>query len=116
MGNVILGQFPIDDTFEFLPETVSNYSVLVDGLQPIFCWNPYFNNFIVHLVFSSNPSRAADAVHYFNALGARCIPLAPIYLYNDLELSNHPKQAIGWSYKNLKASFSRNIEQRFENR
>ena len=112
LGNVILGQFPIDDTFEFLPESVSNYSVLVDGLQR-FSVGTLTLTILHPMVFSSNPSRAADALH-FSALGARCIPLAPIYLYNDLELSNHPRQAIAGSYKNLKASFRRNIEQRFK--
>ena len=113
LGNVILGQFPVDNIFKFLPESVTNYSVLVDGLQR-FSVGTLILTVLHPLVFSANPSRAADA-EYFNALGARCTPLATVYLYNDLELSNHPRQAIAGSYKNLKASFRRNIEQRFEN-
>jgi hypothetical protein len=113
LGNVILGQFPVDNNFNFLPETVTNYSVLVDGLQR-FSVGTLILTILHPLVFSSHPSRAADSA-YFNALGARCIPLAPVYLYNDFELSNHPRQAISGSYKNLRASFRRNIERRFAN-
>jgi len=112
LGNIIFGQFLVNNQFDYLPATIQHYSVLVDGLQR-FSVATLILTVLHPLVLAAEPLNAANASS-FAALSARCRPLSPIYLYNDIELGNHPRKAIAGSYKNLKEDYKQNIEQRFD--
>lgn len=110
LGNVILGQFGLSPgQFPFLPPGVRSYSLLIDGLQR-FSVGTALLSLLFPRVLSSTPSHAADAGH-FVALAARTGPMAPIFQHNDLELSNHPRQAVSDAYRVLRTSLEAYIDE-----
>ncbi|PFI53290.1 hypothetical protein COI76_15740 [Bacillus cereus] len=107
LGNVILAQFPHNDRFPNFP--FNNYLILVDGLQR-FSVGTMILAILHNKVFHANaPYHSSDSNHFTN-LSARVFPLSPVYLHNDNEFSNHPRNAIAHQYKRLRAEVETYIE------
>lgn len=115
LGNATLGSFPVpnrEGCFGRLPANVSNYEVLVDGLQRFSIGTAILT--ILHpLVLSSEPLRA-DAASWFNALRTQVGSRAPIYQHNDFELQNHPRRAVADSYRIFRRTLESWLVDRFD--
>lgn len=103
IGNAILGNFPVppnDPHFTHLPPGVSDYAILIDGLQR-FSIGTALLTLLYPQVLAPQPLRPADAPH-FTALAAKAQPAAPIFQHNDTELENHHRIAVRDSYGKFK--------------
>ena len=116
LGNVILAQFDRNITpptiqFPNLQLDQNKYMILIDGLQR-FAVGTAILSTLHSEVLSPTPNRPGDAP-YFAALAARVTPFSAIYLHNDVELLNHPRQAIQEQYSGLKRSIQGYFETEF---
>lgn len=113
LGNAILSQFTIPPgSFNYLPTGQQNYLILVDGLQR-FAVGTSVLSVLNKEVLTASPNRPGDAP-YFTALAARVAPLSPYYIHNNIELSDHPRQAIRDQYKILRTAVSSYIMQELD--
>jgi Protein of unknown function DUF262 len=111
LGNVILGQFSTpanQQQFPYLPANVTQYHVLVDGLQRLAVGTILLA--LLHDRFlSPSPTRPNDAPH-FAGLSALVQSRAAAYLHNDTEFRQHPRKAIRDQYQALRDSLTQWIE------
>jgi hypothetical protein len=113
LGNAILSQFAIPPgSFNYLPSGQQNYLILVDGLQR-FAVGTSVLSVLNKEVLTASPNRPGDAT-FFTALAARVAPLSPYYTHNNIELSDHPRQAIRDQYKVLRTAVSTYIMQELD--
>ena len=111
LGNAVLGAFETPkggNGFERLPPDVTEYEILIDGLQRFSIGTALLR--ILHpMVLADEPGRPDDAPH-FSALKAQCASLSPIYFHNDRELAEHPRKAVRESYRRFREMLLRWIE------
>ena len=104
LGNVIMGQFNVNTSLQQLfPQGTSpnSYAVLVDGLQR-FSVGTAILSILYDKVLNASPTMPHVSQH-FAALSIFVATWAPVYLHNDTELFNHPRNAISSGYKRLKS-------------
>ncbi|MGN4740450.1 GmrSD restriction endonuclease domain-containing protein [Bacillus cereus group sp. MYBK227-1] len=112
LGNVILAQFPHTGQFQNLQ--AGNYLILVDGLQR-FSVGTMILAILHSKIFSTGaPFHSTDSQHFPNLL-ARVFALAPVYLHNDHELLNHPRNAIANQYRSLREKVEGYINEKLQN-
>jgi hypothetical protein len=109
LGNVILAQFPHSGQFPNLQST--NYLILVDGLQR-FSVGTMILSILHNKVFNSAAPYYSSDSHHFTNLLARVFSLSPVYLHNDHELLNHPRNAIANQYRNLREKVESYVEEK----
>ena len=115
IGSAVFGNFSVPQDrmgFERLPSAVSDYEILIDGLQR-FSIGTALLTMLHPLVLSDNPNLPNDAFH-FSALKAQCSNYAAIYQHNDRELQNHRRKAVGDSYLEFRRVLSRWLQNEFE--
>ncbi len=114
LGNAILGSFVLPNprgVFSQVPPTVTDYEILIDGLQRFAIGTALLN--ILHtLVLADHPLKAAEAPH-FAALRAQTMAWAAIYEHNDCELRNHHRKAVRQSYVEFRQTLANWIESEF---
>lgn len=111
LGNVILAQFP--HTGQFSNLQAANYLILVDGLQR-FSVGTMILAILHSKVFNTGaPFHSTDS-QYFTNLLARVFSLSPVYLHNDNELLNHPRNAIANQYKSLREKVENFIDEKLQ--
>lgn len=116
LGSAILGHFPILPdrvNFEKLPSSVTDYEILIDGLQR-FSIGTALLTLLHPLVLADHPSLPNVAVR-FAALKVQGSNFAPIYQHNDLELQNHRRRAVRESYAEFRNVLSRWLKNEIEN-
>ncbi|MGA6840606.1 GmrSD restriction endonuclease domain-containing protein [Priestia megaterium] len=112
LGNVILAQFPHNGQFQNLQS--GNYLILVDGLQR-FSVGTMILAILHSKVFSTGaPFHSANSQNFANLM-ARVFPLSPVYLHNDHELLNHPRNAIANQYRILRGKVESYIHEKLLN-
>lgn len=113
LGNVILGQFPrAPGRFAYLPSEISQYNVLVDGLQR-FAVGTMLLAVLHDEVLAASPNRPGDAAHFTplaQLVGAR----AAIYQHNDAELKQHPRKAIADQYAQLRSDWCAYVDEQLD--
>jgi len=115
LGNAVLGSFPIprdDARFAHLPDGVSQYSVLIDGLQR-FSIGTALLNILKPLVFSEMPDRGSDA-SYFSSLRGHVAPHMSVLVHNEFELTHHVRTAVAESYKHFRSDLKTWIVRQFD--
>ena len=113
LGSCILGSFDVvPEQFPHLPATVKQYAVLVDGLQRLSVGTCILALLHEH-VLCDNPVRTHDAA-FFRPLSVRCRPFSEIYLHNDRQLANHPRQAVRDAYGALRDMVSQSLRSKLE--
>jgi hypothetical protein len=115
LGNAILGSFPADRSlpaFSKLPESASDYEVLIDGLQR-FSIGTALLSILFPLVLSDTPERGDDAGH-FTSLRMQAGIWGPVYQHNDFELKNHQRRAVADSYQAFRKRLQTWIVGRFD--
>lgn len=114
LGSAVLGHFsvPLDRIgFENLPSSVTDYEILIDGLQRFSIGTALLT--ILHpWVLSDHPLLSNDAVH-FAALKAQASNFAPIYQHNDNELDKHRRKAVSDSYTEFRSILGRWLQKEF---
>jgi hypothetical protein len=111
LGNVILGHFSRGSRFPHLPSGISDYNVLVDGLQR-FTVGTGLLALLYPLVLAPTPSRLAEAA-FFAPLKSLVQSRAAAFQHNDTQLLNHQRRAIRDQYASLRDSLRDYIEERF---
>lgn len=112
LGNVILGQFQVPASGSpVFPKGVRTYSLLVDGLQR-FSIGTMLLALLYPRVLADTPLQAAEAGRY-GALAARAKAMAPVFQHNDVELANHPRQAVADAYRALRGAVERYLDEQF---
>lgn len=109
LGNVILAQFPHSNQFPNL--TSNNYLILVDGLQR-FSVGTMILSILHDKVFATGAPFHSSHQQYFASIMANVFAFSPVYIHNDLELCNHPRNAINTQYKALKEKIEIYIQQK----
>jgi len=116
LGNAILGVFPVPAgrpaAFANLPQGVTEYEVLVDGLQR-FSIGTALMTILYPLVIKDSPTRPNDAPH-FAALKTRSAGSTAVFLHNDFELENHSRTAVSASYKDFRDVLARWLVEQLE--
>jgi hypothetical protein len=103
IGNAILGSFPVPANhpdFSGLPATVTNYEILIDGLQR-FSIGTALLTLLYPQVLAPQPLRPGDAP-YFAALAAKAASAVPVFQHNDQELEKHRRDVVRDSYQAFK--------------
>ncbi len=115
LGNVIMGQFSIPENlkinFRNLPNTITKYHYLVDGLQR-FSVGTIMLNVLWDFVLKQGCEYPNEYEH-FQTLSAFVGNFAPIFLHNHQELYNHKRIAIKHPYQNLYRDFSDFLREEF---
>lgn len=112
LGTCILGSFEVaPGQFPHLPEKVKHYAVLVDGLQRL-AVGTCMLTLLHEQVLCAAPTRTTDAA-FFRSLSVRCQAFSEIYLHNDRQLANHPRQAVRDAYRVLRDLMEQYIRTKF---
>jgi hypothetical protein len=114
LGSAILGHFIIPPdrvNFEKLPSSVTDYEILIDGLQR-FSIGTALLTLLHPIVLADHPTLLNEAVH-FAGLKLQGSNYAPIYQHNDSELQNHRRRAVRESYAQFRDILSRWLQKEF---
>jgi hypothetical protein len=113
LGTCILGCFPVSaGQFVHLPALEKEYAVLVDGLQRLSVGTCLLA--LLHeRVLCASPTRANDAP-LFRRLAVRSQAFSEIYLHNDRQLANHPRQAVRDAYRALRDLAEQYVRNKFD--
>lgn len=112
LGNVILGDFPVNGLFPNLPSGYNKYLVLIDGLQR-FAIGTMLLSILHHQVLSANPSRANQVSNFQPIVNTLPRSADLVYLHNDHEFQNHPRRAIAHQYTELRNALEQYINSQF---
>lgn len=115
LGHATFSSFPLPEKregLEFIPDDVSEFSVLVDGLQRFSVGTALLS--ILHpLVLSPEPSRP-DVAPAFEVIKGRSERSAAIFLSNDKELRQHRRQVVAESYARFRNRMAQFVAEQFD--
>ncbi len=116
LGNAILGSFPLpnprNSDFSQIPSAVTDYAILIDGLQRFAIGTALLNILHTH-VLADHPLKAGEVSH-FAALRAQTMAWATIYEHNDSELQHHHRTAVRVSYVEFRQTLANWVGNEFD--
>lgn len=111
LGTCILGDFEAQPgQYPHLPTGVTRYAVLVDGLQRLSVGTCLLS-VLYPLVICAEPQKPEYAA-LFRRLVVKVRACAEIFLHNDQQLANHPRQAVKDAYLSLKGMVAKYIAEK----